>query len=309
MPDRIDPATLMRLGSLELRARAVVEGFLSGLHRSPYHGFSAEFSEYRQYVPGDDVRYLDWRLYGRSDRYFIKRFEDETNLACWLLVDLSRSMAYTSDQSRMTKADFARTAAATLAYFLTRQRDAVGLLTFDQQIGQIVPARFRPGHLHQVFGALETAEGGESTDVLGPLDRVAATVRKRGLVVLLTDLLAPLDGLSRSLSYLRARGHEVLVLRTLDPREIDFAFDEATMFRDRESGRSIFVDPAEAAAKYRANFEEHARGLEQMTRSHGIDLATLRTDESLDRALFELLAARARRAAVGMRRPSSGAVR
>ena len=161
----IDPHTLMRIKSLHLRARVVVQGFLSGLHRSPHHGFSVEFSEYRQYSPGDDPRYLDWRLYARTDRYYIKRFEDETNLRCHLLVDLSRSMGFGSVE--YTKVDYARTAAATLAYFLSMQRDAVGLLTFDQAISDYLPARYRPGHLHRLMVCLERAVAGTSTDLRG----------------------------------------------------------------------------------------------------------------------------------------------
>src|SRR5215469_10681651 len=144
----IDPAALMRIKNLQLRAKVVVEGLLSGLHRSPYHGFSVEFSEYRQYSDGDDLRYLDWRLFARSDRYYIKRFEDETNLRCYLLVDLSRSMGFGS--LAYSKADYAKTAAATFAYFLSTQRDAVGLTTFDERIGDYLPARFRPGHMHRI---------------------------------------------------------------------------------------------------------------------------------------------------------------
>src|SRR5688572_2794567 len=187
----IDPATLMRIKSMQLRARVVVEGFMSGLHRSPYHGFSVEFTEYRQYTPGDDPRYIDWKLYARSDRYYLKRFEDETNLRCWLLVDLSRSMGYSS--LAYDKATYAKTAAATIAYFLSLQRDAVGLITFDAGIKEFLPARFRPGHLHRLMMSLEHAPSGTATDVAGALEQVAKMASKRGLVVLLSDLLAPLE--------------------------------------------------------------------------------------------------------------------
>src|SRR5947208_11985452 len=152
-PSFIDPAALMRIKSMQLRARVVVEGLMSGLHRSPYHGFSVEFTEYRQYSPGDDLRYLDWKLYARSDRYYLKRFEDETNLRSWLLVDLSRSMGYSS--LSYDKASYARTAAATIAYFLSLQRDAIGLITFDAAIKDFLPARFRPGHLHRLMRCLD----------------------------------------------------------------------------------------------------------------------------------------------------------
>ena len=303
---RADPATLMRISSLQLRARAVVEGFVSGLHRSPHHGFSAEFSEYRDYVPGDDVRYLDWKLYARSDRYSIKRFEDETNLTCHLLVDLSRSMSFgdgeASDATGYSKADYARTVAATLATFLTRQRDAVGLMTFADTIGQTLPARFRPSHLRRLLVALEQAPSGRLTDVLTPLSQVAQLGRRRGLVVLIGDLLAPIDGLQPALATLRAQGHDVLVLRILDRRELTFGFDRAGMFRDPETGREFYVDPATAAAEYQRNFTTHADSLAELTQSLGITLATLVTDEPLDEALFELLSARMRQAGRSHRR-------
>ncbi len=177
----IDPATLMRIKNLQLRAKAVVEGFLSGLHRSPYHGFSVEFSEYRQYTPGDDPKYLDWRLFARSDRFYLKRFEEETNLRCYLLVDLSRSMGFHADPMTYDKVEYAKTAAATIAYFLTLQRDAVGLITFDQTIRDYLPARYRSGHLHRLMMCLEHQVAGTETDLGLPLEQVARTTRKRGL--------------------------------------------------------------------------------------------------------------------------------
>src|SRR5512140_469078 len=193
----IDPQALMSIRNLELRARVVVNGFWSGLHRSPYHGFSVEFTEYRQYSPGDDPRYLDWRVFARSDRYFIKRFEDETNLRCQLVVDCSRSMTFGS--LSYTKADYAATLAATLAQFLYLQGDAVGLLTFDEQIRDFIPARHRTGQLRHLMLALEKPAEGRSTDVLAALRRVAETVRKRGLMVLISDFLAPLSDLQKHL--------------------------------------------------------------------------------------------------------------
>src|SRR5687768_2864933 len=180
----LDPAVLMSIRNLELRARTVVEGFWHGLHRSPHHGFSVEFTEYRPYSSGDDPRYLDWRLVARTDRYFIKKFEDETNLRCYLLVDHSRSMGFGS--RGYTKAAYANTFAATLAYFLSQQGDAVGLLTFDEAVREYLPARNRPGHLRQLMLALDQSPGGEATDLVAPLRRVAELVRKRGLVVLVS---------------------------------------------------------------------------------------------------------------------------
>ncbi len=174
----IDPQTLMRIKSLQMRARVAVEGFIKGIHRSPYHGFSVEFSEYREYTPGDDPRYLDWRLYARSDRYYVKRFEDETNLRCYLVLDTSRSMGYRSGP--YSKIEYARTAAATIAYFLSAQRDAVGLLTFEDRITDYLPPRHRPGHLRRLMALLEREPQGRATDLAGPLEQIAATVRSAG---------------------------------------------------------------------------------------------------------------------------------
>eukprot|EP01035_Chromulina_nebulosa_P004856 gene4856-6613_t len=193
---------LMGIRSLELRARAVVEGFISGMHRSPYHGFSVEFTEYRQYSPGDDPRYLDWRVVARSDRYYIKKYEDETNLRCHLLVDQSRSMNFGTRGH--TKAAYAATLAATLAYFLHMQGDATGLLTFDEQVREFLPPRHRAGHLRQLMHALERPPTGRTTDLTAPLDRMANLVRKRGLVAFVSDFLAPLDQLEKKLLVLTA---------------------------------------------------------------------------------------------------------
>jgi uncharacterized protein (DUF58 family) len=286
----IDPVTLMRIKSLHLRAKVVVQGFFSGLHRSPHHGFSVEFSEYRQYTPGDDPRYLDWRLYARTDRYYIKRFEDETNLRCYLLVDLSRSMGFGS--LPYTKVEYARTAAATLAYFLSTQRDAVGLVTFDEQIADYLPARYRPGHLHRLMVCLERAVAGKSTNLATPLEQVAITVRKRGLVVLISDLLASVETLRSQLGYLRSQGHEVVLIRVLDPAELAFSFDKAVTFVDLESGKDLYIDPAAARANYRKNFERHAEDVRSVCRSLGIDLYQLDTSQPLELALFDFLQSR-----------------
>jgi uncharacterized protein (DUF58 family) len=288
----IDPDALMRIKNLELRAKAVVEGFLTGLHRSPYHGFSVEFSEYRQYSPGDDPRYLDWRLYARSDRYYIKRFEEETNLRCWLLVDLSRSMGFGT--LAYDKAEYAKTAAATIAYFLSLQRDAVGLLTFDESISEFLPPRFRPGHLHRLMLCLERSLGGQSTDLEVPLERLAAVVSKRGLIVLISDLLAPVETLKQKLSYLRSRGHEVVLLRVLDPTEIDFRFTESTMFQDMESGRQLYIDPDAARENYLREFNAHREAVELTCQQLGIDFYQVATDQPLDTVLFDFLNSRLR---------------
>jgi uncharacterized protein (DUF58 family) len=300
----IDPQALMRIRNLELRARSVVEGFWHGLHRSPYHGFSVEFTEYRAYSPGDDPRYLDWRLLARTDRYYIKKFEDETNLRCHLLVDQSRSMAYGS--SGITKADYATTLAATFGYFLDQQGDAVGLFTFDEKLREYLPARHRPGQLRQLMLALERPAGGHSTDLAAPLRRAAELLRKRGLVVLISDLLAPPEALEAPLALLAAAGHEVLLFQILDPAEVTFQFPAAARFRDVETGRELFIDPALARAEYLRKFAEHDAAIAKLTQKIGAHRRQLTTSDPLDLALFDFLKTRADRGRLVRRREAVG---
>ncbi len=283
----IDPQALMGIRSLELRARNVVQGFWSGLHRSPYHGFSVEFTEYRQYSPGDDPRHVDWRVFARSDRHFIKKFEDETNLRCHLAVDQSRSMEYGT--RGWTKAQYAATLAATLAYFLHLQGDAAGLLSFDERIRDYLPARHRPGHLRQLMLALEKPAGGSSTDLGAALQRLVEIVRKRGLMVVISDFLAPADQLERHLTALTASGHEVTAFQVLDPSEADFDFTEATLFEDVESGRTLYIDPAAARENYLAALHHHVQALRGICQKLGVGFRTQRTDQPLELALFEFL--------------------
>lgn len=289
----LDPAALMRIKNLEMRSKVIVEGFLTGLHRSPYHGFSVEFSEYRQYTPGDDPRYVDWKLYARTDRFFLKRFREETNLRCNLLVDLSRSMSFGSGP--ITKADYAKTCAATIAYFLWLQRDAVGLVTFDHAIGDVLPPRYRAGHLHRLMMLLERATGGQSTDLVAPLEQIAKTTIKRGVVILISDLLAPVESIKTRLGYLRSQGHDVILLRALDPAEIEFEFKKESLFEDLETGRQLYVDPKSIRDSYLQKFQAHSLELRRACDGLGVELVQLRTDQPLELALFDFLAARARR--------------
>jgi uncharacterized protein (DUF58 family) len=294
----------MRIKSLQIRARVAVEGFIKGIHRSPYHGFSVEFSEYREYSPGDDPRYLDWRLYARSDRYYVKRFEDETNLRCYLVLDTSRSMGYRSGS--YSKGEYARTAAATVAYFLTLQRDAVGLLTFEDRVTDYLPPRHRPGHLRRLMAMLEREPTGRATNLAEPLEQIAATVRKRGLIVLISDLLAPADQLKTRLGYLRSRGHDVVVLRVLDPSETAFGFTTPAMFHDVESGRELYIDPDTARGEYLRRFAAHAEEVERSCVDLGIEFKPVTTDRPLELVLFDLLKARMRRGRRPGRRVAPG---
>ncbi len=301
----VDSKALMAIRNLELRARVVVEGFWNGLHRSPYHGFSVEFTEYRPYSPGEDTRYLDWRLYARSDRYYVKKFEDETNLRCHLLVDQSRSMSYGS--IGFSKSDYARTLAATLAWFLNKQGDAVGLFTFDEQVRDYFPARHRHGHLRQLMLALERQPAGTQTDLGQPLRRVAELARKRGIVVLISDLLAPAGDLERHLARLAAAGHELVVFQVLDPNELAFDFHNPMLFWDVESGRDFYIDPDTVRAEYQRRLQAHGAEIEAVCRKIGCAFYRVLTSRPLDLALLDFLRSRARRSRLIRRRSQPGA--
>ena len=290
----LDPAVIARLGSMELKARTVVEGFLSGLHRSPYKGFSVEFAEYRQYLPGDDLSTLDWKVYARSDRHYVKKFEEETNLECHILLDVSASMAYRGGAA-MSKLEYGSVLAASLAYLMHRQRDATGLIEFDDKIKGRLPASARPGHLHAILLALEKIAPGARSDVARPLHQLAEALGKRSLAVLISDLLDDPDTVARGLKHLRFRGTDVIVFQLLDPHEIQFPFRGAARFTDVESDDEVTADPArvregylEAMGSLRARYEKELRGA-------GIDFLTLDTSKPLDFALLAYLDARGRR--------------
>lgn len=286
-----DPAVLMRIRSLDLRVRSVMDGFYNGLHKSPLHGFSVEFSEYRQYTEGDDPRFIDWKIAARSDRYFIKLFEDETNLRCHLVLDNSRSMSFgttTTDQGESyTKSDYAKTLAGCLAYALIEQRDAAGLVVFDEEVDEYIPARFRHGQLRQIYQALEKAEGGKSTDLTKPLERVAGQMQKRGMVILISDFLAPIDGLERDLGYLASSGNEVVVFQVLDPQELNFEFDEPALFTDLETGQQLYIDPDQTRGSYKTKLEEHLARVKQSCEKLGAIYELTTTDRPLELALTE----------------------
>ncbi|HEX2746501.1 MAG TPA: DUF58 domain-containing protein, partial [Verrucomicrobiales bacterium] len=300
----INPAALMAIRSLELRARTVMEGFMMGLHRSPWHGFSAEFTEYRQYSPGDDPRHLDWKVFARSDRFYIRKFEDETNLRCHMAVDQSRSMDCGS--LAWTKAHYAATLAATLGLFLYRQGDATGLLSFDERIRDWIPARHRPGHLRRIMLALEKPAGGAATDLTAPLQRLAEMVRKRGLMVLISDFLAPIERLEHCFSQLGACGHEVTVFQVLDPAEATFDFSTEILFEDAETGRTLFIDPAAARQGYLEKLGAHERALRAVCMKLGIGFQRILTNEPLEIALSGFLRERARRGRPVRRAAQSG---
>lgn len=288
----LDPAVIARLGTLELKARTIVEGFLSGLHRSPFKGFSVEFAEYRQYIPGDDLSTIDWKVYARSDRYCVKKFEEETNLDCHLLIDVSGSMSYGS--RGMTKFEYAACLAASLGYLMNRQRDAVGLTAFSDRVVSMLPASARPGHLRALLLSLDRLSAGERTNVSKPLRQLADTLKKRGMVVVISDLLDDPDAVIRGLKHFRFRGTELLVFHVLDPDEIEFPFDRATRFEDLETGEEVRAVPATVRAHYLKEMGALLGRYKRELGASGIDYQLLTTAQPLEMALLAYLSARGR---------------
>ena len=286
----LDPAVLARLGTLELKARTVVEGFLSGLHRSPFKGFSVEFAEYRQYMPGDDLSTIDWKVYARSDRYYVKKFEEETNLNCHLLVDVSASMGYGS--AGVTKLQYASMLAGSLAFLMQRQRDAVGLTTFDDSIVAMIPPSGRSSHLRSILATLDRATLGAKTDVAKPLHMLADAIAKRGMVILISDLLDEPGSVIEGLRHFRFRGTDVIVFHVMDPAELTCPFTQASRFRDLEGGGELMAVPSVVREQY---LEEMNGAIDRYKRElggAGIDYRVLDTSAPLEFALMSYLSTR-----------------
>jgi uncharacterized protein (DUF58 family) len=291
----LDPAALARFGRLELLARLVVEGVMSGLHRSPFKGFSVEFAEHRPYGPGDEIRHIDWRAFGKTDRYYVREYEEETNLKAYLVLDTSGSMAYAGRSA--SKLEHARRLAASLAYLMIRQRDAVGLVTFDGEVRSMLPARSAPGHLAVLCRAMERAQAGGEAPLHRVLHAMAERIRRRGLIVVLSDGFDELDPLTRSLRHLRHRHHEVLFLHVLAPEEMTFDFPGPARFLDLEAaGRSMRVDPNALRASYLERFDAHRRQLRERLLGMAADYHLAPTAEAPDRILLDYLARRTGRA-------------
>jgi len=289
----LDPAVVARLGTLELKARTIVEGFLSGLHRSPFKGFSVEFAEYRQYIPGDDLSTIDWKVYARSDRYFVKKFEEETNLDCHLMLDVSGSMGYGSHHG-MSKFEYGACLAASLGYLMNRQRDAVGLTAFDENVAAMLPASSRPGHLRSLLVTLERLRAGRQTNVAKPLHQLADTLTKRGLVVLISDLLDEPDEIIRGLKHFQFRGIDVIVFHVLDADELDFPFERAARFEDLETSEEITAHPGAVRDHYLQQITALVDRYRRELGASGIDYQLLNTKHPLELALLSYLSTRSR---------------
>lgn len=296
----MDPSVVMSIRSLELRAKVIVEGFRTGLNRSPRHGFSVEFSEYRQYTQGDDPRFLDWKLFARSDRSYIRLFEDETNLRCFLITDFSRSMSFGS--VGWTKHDYSRTIAASLAWLLNRQGDAVGLSLFDERLRTAVPARYRPGQLRRILVTLEEPTSGRETNPATALEHAAARLPRCGLAVVISDLLAPVEQLETGLRLLRGIGHDVVVFQVLDPVELSLDINGPRLFEDLETQQAIYADPETTREEFQQQIAAHNEQVESTCSRLGAAFVRVTTDQPLELVLAGFLHARRGRGAA--RRPA-----
>jgi len=288
----IDPSVLASLHNLELRARVVVEGFISGLHKSPHRGFSVEFNDYRNYYRGDDMRHVDWKLYARSDKFYIKQYEDETNVRCYIVLDSSASMGYSS--GGMSKLEYGRTLASALAYFIMRQRDAVGLITFDEKVNDYIPALCRQPHLIRILRVLAGLKAGAATNIVRPLSDLAVNLSRKSLVILISDLLEDEVRTIKTLQRLRSMGNDVIVFQVMDDAELNFTFHEATEFIDAETSESYITSPAAIRDAYLENLNEFLGFCKKQCQSSGVDYCLVNTSQPLDAALTSYISRRAR---------------
>lgn len=290
----LDPKTLDRIKRLDVRARLVVEGFITGQHRSPYHGFAVEFATHREYAPGDDLRHIDWKVWSKTDRLYIKEYEEETNLKCTILLDASKSMRYggsphPQDEGGWSKFDYAATAAASLAYLLQQQQDAVGLVTFTTKIQKNLPASSHPNHLKLMLHELEQTQVHEKTDVSTVFPELARQIRRRGLIVLFSDLFLPIPTLAESLKQFRLRKHEVVVFHVMHHDELTFPFDDNTLFRGLEENVQLHTEPRALRRSYLEAVDRFQADVRKTCASAGVDYVLMDTNDPLDAVLGSYL--------------------
>ena len=288
----LTPDIISRLNNLSLKARFVVEGFIVGLHKSPYHGFSVEFSEHRPYGAGDEIRHIDWKLWGKTDRFFIKQFEEETNLKSYLLLDQSLSMTYKSD--KVSKLEYSQILAASLGYLMLKQQDAVWLILFDDQIRVNIPPRSKRSHLNILLSRMQNINAGPETTIAPILHQTAESIKKRGLIILISDLFDDPEDVLTGLQHFRYKGHEVIVFHIIDPQELTLDFSKRVRFRDLESGEEIITDPWHIQSDYQKSMKYFCNYFKSRCRQKNIDYVQLSTDISLDMALSEYLMKRKR---------------
>ncbi|MEJ5305883.1 MAG: DUF58 domain-containing protein [Ignavibacteria bacterium] len=288
----LDPKIITKISSLDLRARYIVEGFLIGLHRSPYHGFSVEFSEHRPYLPGDEISRIDWKVYGKTDRFFIKQYEEETNLKCYVVVDCSKSMEFTS--KGITKFQYAITLAAAISYLLFDQKDAVGLVLYSDKIQKIIEPRASKINLFEIYKSLINASTEGKTETAGCLGQVAEKIKKRGLIIVISDFLDDLNKIESSMKKFRFKQNEVISFQILDEQEINFAFSRDAIFKDLESQEELLTQPFQIKASYNELVKEFINSLKRRLLNHQIDHNLIITNEPFDKALLAFLKKRKR---------------
>jgi uncharacterized protein (DUF58 family) len=286
----LDPVALAKVGSLEMQARLIVEGYLSGMHKSPYHGFSVEFAQHREYVPGDDIKHVDWKVYGRTGRFYLKQYEEETNLVCWLLLDVSDSMRYGSGP--VTKYDYACLSAASLAYLILHQADSVGLVTFDNQVRSFLRPSGQPSHLKEMVRLMNVGAGRDKTRLAPIFHDLAERITRRSIIVLLSDLFDEPADILAGLQHLHYKRHEVVVMHVWDGAELDFPFQEATLFRGLEQFPELLTDPRSLRQGYLEEVNGFVTELKKGCRGMNMDYVQLRTDKNLGVALSSYLAHR-----------------
>jgi uncharacterized protein (DUF58 family) len=287
----LDPLTLAKVRGLELKARLIVEGYLSGQHKSPYHGFSVEFAQHREYVPGDDIKHIDWKVYGRTGRFYLKQYEEETNLVCWILLDVSESMKYGSVDG-VSKFDYACMAAAGLAYMVLQQADAVGFVTFDQQVRSFQKPSSQPSHLKEIVRVMNQGAGREKSNMAPLFHDMAERINRRAIIFLLSDMFDEVPQLLTGLKHLRHKRHEVVLWHILDGAELTFPFQEATLFRGLEAYPELLTDPRSLRKSYLEQMEAFIHDLKRGCRDQNIDYLQLRTDTPLNVALSSYLSHR-----------------
>lgn len=289
----LDPRTVSSLKGLGLQARTIVEGYLSGMHRSPYQGVSVEFVQHREYVPGDDIRHVDWKVWSKTDRYYVKQYEEETNLRAYFWLDCSESMSYASGQ--VSKFQYARLATAALAYLVLQQQDSAGLVLFDERVRQYVRASNQPSHLKQLLHVLEHTEPSNRTKLGACFHELAERLEARSLVVILSDFFGDVEDMLAGMQHLRHRRHDVIAMQIVDGAEIDFPFRDSTLFEGMEELPDVLTDPRALQKAYQREFGGFLQRLERGVRARGGDYVLIRTDTLLDKALSSYLAARNRR--------------
>ena len=281
---------ISKLENLHIKAKKVVEGFIVGLHKSPYHGFSVEFSDHRPYGPGDEIKHIDWKLWAKTDRFFVKRYEEETNLKAHIIIDRSGSMAYTSHS--ISKLEYAKILAASFSYMLIKNQDAVGMHLFDSKIKTSIMPRSTRSHLNVLLSEMEKIEPNKTTNIAHALHECAEKTNKKGLVILISDLMDDKEEILKGLKHFLYKGHEVIVFHVLDPKEIKFDFNERVRFQDIESGQEIITDPRQIQKSYQENIKKFIEFYQYNCGKHRIDYVQISTDQPLDAALTEYLSKR-----------------